>query len=81
VSNNEANRHLNRVQVVPLTTNTSRVHPGEALVTVRGTSNKAMANQILTVGKVRLERLIDSVSDADMQFVDQAIRMQLALDR
>jgi len=36
VSANESNRHLNRVQVVPVTTRIDRVFPSEALVTVRG---------------------------------------------
>ena len=46
VSNDAANRHLSRVVVVPLTSNTSRQYPGEALVTMAGKKGKALADQI-----------------------------------
>ena len=36
VSNDAANRHLNRLQVVPVTSNVSRVFLSEALVVVDG---------------------------------------------
>lgn len=36
VSNDAANRNLARVVVVPLTSNTTRVYSGEAVVTVIG---------------------------------------------
>ena len=36
VSNNAANRNLDRVQVVPITSNVSRLYPSEALITLQG---------------------------------------------
>jgi mRNA interferase MazF len=47
VSNDAANRNLARVVVVPLTSNTGRAYPGEALVSVAGQDSKAMADQIM----------------------------------
>lgn len=79
VSNNSANRNLSRVIVVPLTSNTERVYPGEARVSVAGGESKAMADQLMTADKVRLKTRIGELSKADMLAVEHAIRMQLAL--
>jgi mRNA interferase MazF len=79
VSNDAANRHLNRVQVVPLTTQVGQVYPSEAEILVNRRPNKAMADQLTMVSKLRLINRTGRVSASDMLKVERAIRVQLAL--
>jgi mRNA interferase MazF len=79
LSNDAANRNLARVVVVPLSSNTQKIYPGEALVTVAGQSSKAMADQIMASDKLRLKSQLGSVGKADMQAVEDAIRVHLGL--
>lgn len=79
VSNDYANMHLNRVQVVPLTSKTDRVYPSEAMVTVSRKRSKAMADQLTTVSKLRLVNRAGKLTRADMHDVERAIMIQLDL--
>lgn len=79
VSNNAANKHLNRIQVVPLTSRFGKIYPSEALVRVRGEDHKALADQIMTVSKQRVDNRLGKVGSAGMQAIEVAMRIQLGL--
>jgi mRNA interferase MazF len=79
VSNDAANRNLARVVVVPVTSNTGRLYPGEAMVEVGGNPAKAMADQIMAADKNRLSRQLGALSKADMLAVEDAIRVHLGM--
>ena len=80
VSNDTSNRHLARVQVIPLSTNVERVYPSETVITLAGQRSKVMADQIMTADKRRLKTSLGRLSQADMLAVERVIRLQLGLN-
>jgi len=70
---------LNRVQVVPLASNTDRLDPSEARVLFDGKESKAMADQLATVSKLRLLSCAGILSEEVMCKVEEAIKIQLGM--
>lgn len=81
MSNNAANVALNRVVVVPLSTQVSKIYPAEALITLNGEQRKAMADQITTASKKRLRNRMGSMSLRDMRVIEDTILRYLAIQR
>ena len=79
ISNDAANKYLNRVQVVPLTSQVGHVYPSEAIVTFEDGQSKAMADQIAMVSKRRLINKAGELTHADMRKVEHVVKIQLGL--
>jgi mRNA interferase MazF len=79
LSNNAANRALNRVILVPVSSRIEKLYPGEALVSIGGEQNKAMADQLTAASKQRLRSRLAALSAADMRAVENAVLLHLGV--
>ena len=79
ISNDASNKFLNRIQVIPITSNVDRLYPSEAYVTLNNQQRKVMADQLTNVSKLRVQSQIGFLSAADMARVEQAIKVQMGL--
>jgi mRNA interferase MazF len=81
ISNDAANSALNRVIVIPITSQVAKVYPGEALIMLNGEQRKAMADQIMTASKQRLKNKLGNLSRGDVTAVESAVLLQLGIRR
>lgn len=81
VSNNAANTALNRVVVVPLTSRTDNIYPGESIVEINGRKSKVLTSQIATASKNRFGKCLGAISASDLKGVEDAILLHLGILR
>jgi mRNA interferase MazF len=79
VSNDVSNEFLERVQVVPLTSNTAKVYPSETVIRFTGKESKAAADQLATVSKRRLKKKSGRLTSEEMADVAHILKLQLGL--
>ena len=79
VSNDISNEFLERIQVVPLTGNTAKLYPSEALVVLKGKKSKAAADQVATVSKMRVQKKIGQLTASELADVEYVLKVQLSL--
>lgn len=88
VSNDAANTAATRlgrgvVTVVPVTSNTDRIHPFQVLLPARQTGlardSKAQAEQVRSVAVERIGRRLGRLPASLIAELDQALRVQLSL--
>jgi mRNA interferase MazF len=79
ISDSKINDTLQRVAVIPFTSNITRVYTAETIITLNGKPNKAMANQIMVADKSRLKNKIGVLSADDLNKIENALKRYLDL--
>lgn len=79
LSNDAANAALNRLIVVPLSSKTARLYPGEVIVQINQQKSKAMSDQLTTISKLRLQKRITLLTAGEMTRVEEAVLLQLGI--
>jgi mRNA interferase MazF len=79
VSNDSCNRYGTRVVVLPITSNTESLYPGEAMVEIKGKPGRALGDQIRSIDKSRLKARVGRLTADEMSRVDEALAVTLGL--
>ena len=81
MSNDTCNRFGTRVVVVPITSNTDTLYPGEALVRLRGTPARVLGDQIRSIDRRRVRGRMTRLGAAEFEAVEEAVQVTLDLTR
>ena len=79
VSNDSCNRYGARVVVLPIRSHVETLYPGEARIRLKGVPARVLGDQIRSIDKSRLRSRMAVLSGDELQEVEAAIRVTLAL--
>lgn len=83
VSNDICNRYSQTVTAIPLSSKTDKIYPFEVLVKKEDSGlkldSKVKANQIRSIDKSRVIKLVGTLPDDIMEGVEAAIKIHLAI--
>jgi mRNA interferase MazF len=79
ISNDSCNRFGSRVVVLPVTSNVSSLYPGEARIELSGAPARVLGDQLRSIDKSRLKARIGTLSQNELDDVEKAVRITLAL--
>jgi len=77
VSNDSCNKYGARFLVLPITSNTDSLYPGEAMIEVQGSRARVLGDQMRSLDKSRLGTRIGTLSPAELSAVEEAILITL----
>jgi mRNA interferase MazF len=84
ISNDRNNQFADTVTVIPITSKTERIYPFETFLSHQETrlprDSKAKSNQIRTIDKRRLIKLLAKLSSEKLTEVEQAILIHLGIE-
>lgn len=83
LSNDTNNQYADTVTVIPITSRTERIYPFEILLLKKESSlpkdSKAKCNQIRTIDKKRLVKLVGRLPFEKMQALEKAVLIHLGM--
>ncbi|HHT9124839.1 MAG TPA: type II toxin-antitoxin system PemK/MazF family toxin [Candidatus Brocadiia bacterium] len=83
ISNDQNNQFADTVTVIPITSKTEKIYPFETLLTKEEcrmpVDSKVKSNQIRTIDKRRLVKLLSSISQNKLKEVEQSLLIHLSL--
>jgi mRNA interferase MazF len=83
ISNNKNNEYSSTVAIIPVTGSIEKVYPFEVLISRLESGlpldSRLKCNQIRTVDKLRLTKVVGNVSDEIIQKVEKAIMIHLGI--
>ena len=79
ISNDMLNKHLNRVIVVPITSNVTNIFDFDCPVTVRRKKGKMMLDQLRSIDKSRLKQKIAVIDAATLEKLEEALKITFDL--